>query len=99
LAPAVQSYAARYPDVVPDVTLADRQADLVDEGFDVGILIGRPARSASIVTRRLTTCQLTVCATPAYLERHGTPTRPEDLRSHPCLSRPPEQGGEERVFS
>ncbi|WP_025598657.1 LysR family transcriptional regulator [Burkholderia sp. WSM2230] len=99
LAAAVQSYAARYPDVVPDVTLADRQADLVDEGFDVGILIGRPARSASIVTRRLTTCQLTVCATPAYLARHGTPARPEDLLDHPCLSRPPEQGGEERVFS
>ncbi|MEC5405497.1 LysR family transcriptional regulator [Paraburkholderia sp. MPAMCS5] len=99
LAPAVQSYAARYPEVVPDVTLADRQADLVDDGFDVGILVGRPVRSASIVTRRLTTCQLTVCATPAYLAQHGTPTRPEDLPGHPCLSRPPEQGGEERIFS
>ena len=99
LAPAVQSYTARYPEVVPDVTLADRHADLVEEGFDVGILAGRPARSASIVTRRLTTCQLTVCATPAYLTQHGTPTRPEDLLDHPCLSRPPEQGGEERVFS
>ncbi|MFM0482445.1 LysR family transcriptional regulator [Paraburkholderia strydomiana] len=99
LAPAVQSYTARYPEVVPDVTLADRHADLVEEGFDVGILAGRPARSASIVTRRLTTSQLTVCATPAYLTQHGTPTRPEDLLDHPCLSRPPEQGGEERVFS
>lgn len=99
LAPVVQSYAARYPDVVPDVTLADRQVDLVEEGFDVGILVARHMRSASIVTRRLMTGHLTVCATPAYLAQHGTPTRPEHLLRHPCLSRPSEQGGEERVFS
>src|SRR6202012_1034131 len=98
LAPVVQSYAARYPEVLPDVTLADRQVDLGEEGFDVGILVARHMRSASIVTRRLTTGYMTVCATPAYLAQHGTPTRPEDLLKHPCLSRPSEQGGEERVF-
>lgn len=99
LAPVVQSYAARYPDVVPDVTLADRHADLVEEGFDVGILVARHMRSASIVTRRLTTAYMTVCATPAYLAQHGTPAHPEDLLRHPCLSRPSERGGEERVFT
>ena len=99
LAPVVQSYAARYPDVVPDVTLADRHVDLVEEGFDVGILVARHMRSASIVTRRLTTGYMTVCATPAYLAQHGTPMRPEHLLKHPCLSRPSEQGGEERVFT
>jgi DNA-binding transcriptional LysR family regulator len=100
LAPVVQSYAARYPDVVPDVTLADRHVDLVEEGFDVGILVARHMRSASIVTRRLTTGYMTVCATPDYLAQHGTPTRPEDLLGHSCLSRPTEQGGgEERVFT
>ncbi|MBN3846472.1 LysR family transcriptional regulator [Paraburkholderia sp. Ac-20342] len=99
LAPVVQSYAARYPDVLPDVTLADRNVDLVEEGFDVGILVARHMRSASIVTRRLTTGYMTVCATPAYLAQHGTPTRPEHLLQHSCLSRPAEQsGGEERVF-
>ncbi|WP_345810732.1 LysR family transcriptional regulator [Paraburkholderia sp. PREW-6R] len=99
LAPVVQSYAARYPDVVPDVTLADRHVDLVEEGYDVGIFVARSTRSASIVTRRLTTGHSVVCATPAYLEQHGTPMRPEDLLDHPCLSRPAEQGGEERVFT
>jgi DNA-binding transcriptional LysR family regulator len=99
LAPVVQSYAARYPDVMPDVTLADRQVDLVEEGFDVGILATRHMRSGSIVTRRLTTGYMTVCATPAYLAQHGTPTRPEHLLDHPCLARPSEHGGEERVFT
>ncbi|MGF6772109.1 DNA-binding transcriptional LysR family regulator [Paraburkholderia sp. GAS199] len=99
LAPVVQSYAARYPDVVPDVTLVDRHVDLVEESFDVGILVARQMRSASIVTRRLTTGHMTVCATPAYLQAHGTPTRPEHLLTHPCLSRPSEQGSDERVFT
>ncbi|MBB5457201.1 LysR family transcriptional regulator [Paraburkholderia sp. Cpub6] len=99
LAPVVQSYAARYPDVVPDVTLADRHVDLVEEGFDVGILAARHMRSASIVTRRLTTGYMTVCATPEYLAQHGTPKRPADLLRHSCLSRPAEQGGEERLFN
>ncbi|WP_341315505.1 LysR family transcriptional regulator [Paraburkholderia sp. IMGN_8] len=99
LAPVVQSYAERYPDVMPDVTLADRHVDLVEEGFDVGILVARQMRSASIVTRRLTTGYMTVCASPAYLAQHGTPTHPEHLRAHPCLSRPAEQGGDERVFT
>jgi DNA-binding transcriptional LysR family regulator len=56
-------------------------------------------RSASIVTRRLTTGCMTVCATPAYLEKHGTPTRPEQLLEHPCLSLPSEYWGDERVFT
>ena len=64
LAPVLQTYAERYPKVIPDVTLVDRQVDLVEEGFDVGIVIARQMRSASIVTRRLTTGCMTVCATP-----------------------------------
>ena len=81
------------------MTLVDRQVDLVEEGFDVGIVIARQVRSSSVVTRRLTTGCMTVCATPAYLETHGTPTRPEDLLAHPCLSLPSEYWGDERVFT
>jgi len=99
LAPVLQTYTERYPKVIPDVTLVDRQVDLVEEGFDVGIVIARQMRSASIVTRRLTTGCLTVCATPGYLEKHGVPTRPEDLAEHPSLSLPSEYFGDERVFT
>jgi Transcriptional regulator len=42
---------------------------------------------------------MTVCATPAYLEKHGVPTRPEHLLEHPCLSLPSEYWGDERVFT
>ncbi|WP_207004606.1 LysR family transcriptional regulator [Trinickia mobilis] len=99
LAPVLQSYAQRYPKVVPDVTLVDRSVDLVEEGYDVGILVARQMRTGSIVTRHLTTDSMTVCATPGYLAEHGTPTRPEHLMEHPCLSPPSEYWGDEHVFS
>ncbi|PTB21536.1 LysR family transcriptional regulator [Trinickia symbiotica] len=99
LAPVLQTYVRRYPKVVPDLTLVDRGVDLVEEGFDVGIVIAQKMRSASIVTRRLTTGCMIVCATPAYLEKHGVPTRPEHLADHACLSLPSEYWGEERVFT
>jgi DNA-binding transcriptional LysR family regulator len=99
LAPVLQSYTERFPKVVPDLTLVDRGVDLVEEGFDVGIVIAQRMRSASIVTRRLTTSCMVVCATPSYLEKHGMPTRPEHLTEHACLSLPAEFYGEERVFT
>jgi DNA-binding transcriptional LysR family regulator len=99
LAPVLQTYTQRFPQVVPDLTLVDRSVDLVEEGFDVGIVIAQKVRSASIVTRRLTTGCMIVCATPAYLEKHGTPTRPEELLDHACLSLPTEYWGDERVFT
>jgi DNA-binding transcriptional LysR family regulator len=99
LAPLLQSYVDRFPKVVPDLTLVDRGVDLVEEGFDVGIVIAQKVRSASIVTRRLTTGCMIVCATPSYLEKHGVPTRPEQLADHACLSLPSEYWGEERVFT
>ncbi|TKC89212.1 LysR family transcriptional regulator [Trinickia terrae] len=99
LAPVLQSYSQSYPKVVPDVTLVDRHVDFVEEGYDVGIVIARQMRTGSIVTRRLTNDCMTVCATPAYLNEHGTPTRPEHLMDHPCLNPPSEYWGEEHVFS
>jgi DNA-binding transcriptional LysR family regulator len=99
LAPILHSYMARYPQVTPDLTLVDRQVDLVEESFDVGILIASQMRSASVVMRRLTTGRMVVCATPEYLREHGVPTRPEQLAEHACLSLPAAFGGNERVFT
>jgi DNA-binding transcriptional LysR family regulator len=99
LAPVLQSYTQRYPQVVPDLTLVDRQVDLVEESFDVGVVIAKQMRSASVVMRRLTSGCMMVCATPAYLQEHGVPTHPEQLATHPCLSLPAAYGGDERVFT
>lgn len=99
LAPVLHDYVKKYPRVIPDVNLVDRDVDLVEEGFDVGIVIARNVRSASIVSRRLTTGCLVVCATPEFLAQHGTPTHPEQLTDFPYLSLSPEYWGDERAFT
>jgi DNA-binding transcriptional LysR family regulator len=84
LGPAVAEFMARYPDVELDLELTDRFVDLVEEGWDIAVRIGR-LRDSSLIARRLAPCRIvTVCA-PAYLERAGRPERPEDLTRHECL--------------
>jgi DNA-binding transcriptional LysR family regulator len=94
----LQDYVRRYPRVVPDITLVDRSVDLVEEGFDVGIAIARNIRSASVVSRRLTTSSLVVCAAPAYLSEHGIPEHPSALGTHPCVTLNPSVSGDDYVF-
>jgi len=84
LGAALADYTERFPDVRIDLALNDRIVDLVEEGFDVAIRIARRLES-SLVARRLATTRGVLCAAPAYLARHGTPRRPEDLRAHRCL--------------
>jgi DNA-binding transcriptional LysR family regulator len=99
LAPVLQSYATRYPKVMPDITLVDRPVDLVEEGFDVGVVIARQTRNADVVARRLTTASMTACAPPDYLQKHGTPMRPEQLAEYPCLSFTSDYWAEEWTFT
>ena len=82
---AVAGFAKLYPEVTIDLNLTDRYVDLVDEGIDVAIRIGRLADS-TLIARRLSYSRRVVCAAPAYLEKYGQPERPEELRQHNCLS-------------
>jgi DNA-binding transcriptional LysR family regulator len=65
--------------------VAERIVDLVDEGFDLAIRIGRVG-SDQLVARKLGETTLMVCAAPAYIERRGAPRRPEDLAGHDTLT-------------
>jgi DNA-binding transcriptional LysR family regulator len=85
LAPAIAEFLARHGEVRFDVSLSDRIVDLVEEGFDLGIRIGA-AGSEHIVARKLGETQLVLCASPAYLARHGVPRSPEELERHNCLT-------------
>lgn len=84
LAAAVAGFGARHPGVRTELVLNDRVVDLVEEGYDLAIRIGRLPDS-SLVSRRLASCRTLLCAAPAYLARHGAPHHPEDLRHHNCL--------------
>jgi len=85
IAPALAEFNRRYPQVSFDVTVADRVVDLVDEGFDLAVRIGAPG-GERLVARRLGATQLVACASPAYLARHGTPRRPDELARHRALT-------------
>jgi DNA-binding transcriptional LysR family regulator len=82
--PALTEFSRLYPAVSFDLGLADRYVDLMEEGWDLAIRIGR-LKDSSLVARRLAVCRTTVCASPAYLEKHGTPRTLEDLAQHNCL--------------
>lgn len=78
------SFIERYPGVSVELHLDDRQVDLVEEGYDVAIRVGR-LQDSNLVARRLTPCRQVLCASPSYLAKHGTPERPEDLLAHNCI--------------
>lgn len=84
LTPIVCDYLAEFPDVSIELSLSDRFVDIIDEGFDVAIRIGDLSDS-SYIARKLSTFELSICASPSYLTIHGTPVKPEDLKDHQCL--------------
>lgn len=84
LDPALLDFAQAYPEVALEVSYSDRFVNLVDEGFDVGVRIGRLADS-SLIARRLAPVRMVVCASPAYLQRHGVPKTPAELAQHEAI--------------
>ncbi|HSV04648.1 MAG TPA: LysR family transcriptional regulator [Phenylobacterium sp.] len=84
LDPALLDFAAAYPSVSLEVFYADRMVNLVDEGFDVAIRIGRLPDS-SLIARRLAPVTMIACASPAYLQKHGAPQSPSDLAAHEAI--------------
>jgi DNA-binding transcriptional LysR family regulator len=72
------------PGVTIELGLNDRYVDLMEERWDVAIRIGRLSDS-SLIARKLAPAVLSLCASPSYLARKGTPRRPEDLQQHDCL--------------
>jgi DNA-binding transcriptional LysR family regulator len=85
LSPALSDFLTQYPDLQVQLTLSDRFIDPLEEGFDVTLRIAEPPESASLIVHQLSLSQRVLCASPAYLEKHGTPTHPTDLCQHSCL--------------
>src|SRR6266446_9010200 len=82
--PNLSPFLAEHPDLDVELVLDDRYVDLVNEGIDVALRMGAMPDS-SMTVRRITEGRRVVVATPAYLQRHGTPTSPGDLISHQAV--------------
>jgi DNA-binding transcriptional LysR family regulator len=84
LAPHISEFLSLYPDLSLDLVARDQLGDLVGEGFDLAVRFGTPPES-SLVARKLLETRTVTVASPAYLEKHGYPTAPEDLAKHACI--------------
>lgn len=84
IASAIAGFMARYPELSVIMDLSDRRVDLVDDGYDLAVRIGR-LQDSSHLARKLAPMRSHLVASPAYVSERGAPSTPEDLRDHPCL--------------
>ncbi|MDX8523113.1 LysR family transcriptional regulator [Mesorhizobium sp. MSK_1335] len=83
--PVITDFLAVYPQVDIRLTLSDRITQLVEEHIDLAVRIGDLPDSA-MVAIRLGSIRRIVCASPAYLAKHGTPAKPPELAGHDCIT-------------
>ncbi|HLG84138.1 MAG TPA: LysR family transcriptional regulator [Bradyrhizobium sp.] len=79
--PLLPEFLAQHPELDLEVVLDDRQIDLIQEGVDLGLRLGKLADS-SLTARRIGRCKRQVLGTPTYFDKAGTPTSPADLSNH-----------------
>jgi DNA-binding transcriptional LysR family regulator len=83
--PRLPMFYRLYPRVRLELHLSDKIEDLISSGYDIAIRLGGMADS-TLVSRRILSARRILCASPAYLERHGHPKHPDDLKRHNCLN-------------
>ncbi|WP_292948574.1 LysR family transcriptional regulator [Novosphingobium sp.] len=83
--PRLSEFLDTHPDLTIDLILDDRWVDLIEQGVDIAIRLGRPADS-SLIARRLGSSQRLLVASSAYLDRMGAPKTPEDLLAHRVIA-------------
>jgi DNA-binding transcriptional LysR family regulator len=84
VAPVVDEFLHRYPDVRVDLNMGERLIDVIDEGFDVAVRLAPPPDS-SLIVRGLATWRHVLCCSPSYLDMHGRPRQLSELTEHNCL--------------
>jgi DNA-binding transcriptional LysR family regulator len=95
--PNLSAFFAEHPDLDVELVLDDRIVDLVNEGVDVALRIGAMPDS-NMTARRIAEGRRVIVATPAYLQRHGTPKSPGELISHQAVIYTGGGGGESLTF-
>lgn len=84
LVPLIASYLAAHPDVTVNALLVDRVVNFLDEGIDVAVRIGH-LPEGSLTALKVGEIRPVVCASPAFLDRHGRPRSPADLVDAPVV--------------
>ncbi|WP_141618960.1 LysR family transcriptional regulator [Myxococcus sp. AB036A] len=84
--PVLPKFRERHPRIEVEVVFEDRMVDLISEGFDAGVRLNENVERDMVSVRLTDAFRFIVVGSPAYLNRHGTPERPEDLLRHECLT-------------
>jgi DNA-binding transcriptional LysR family regulator len=84
VAPIVSAFLNQYPDIRVELSLNDRNLDLIEEGLDLAVRIG-PLADSSLIARQVGSVRRVVVASPAYLARRGVPRTPADLATHDTI--------------
>jgi len=85
LAPVIGGFISQYPEISLDVSIDRGFADIVEGRFDAGIRNGERIAKDMIAVRISDEMPFVVAASPSYIERHGTPTTPNELIKHSCI--------------
>lgn len=82
---AIAAYRDIHPTVMFDLTLTNRVPDLLEEGYDMSIVLARELPDSGFVAQRLGITYSILCASPGYVSKRGLPVTPDDLVGHDCL--------------
>ncbi len=84
LSDIIARFAERHAELELHIDYDDRHHDLAQEGYDIGVRIGE-VRDTALIRRKLCDDRMIVCASPGYLQEHGTPSDASDLSGHSCI--------------
>ncbi|WNZ54097.1 LysR family transcriptional regulator [Microbulbifer sp. MKSA007] len=84
VAPLINDFVIQNPKIEVNAYFTNRQVDLIDEGYDIAIRLGK-LQDSTLMARKLADRRIHLCASPDYLEEHGTPHSLSELNRHNCL--------------
>ncbi|XXZ31643.1 LysR substrate-binding domain-containing protein [Sorangium sp. So ce321] len=84
--PVLPTFRARHPRIEVELAIEERLVDIVAESYDAGVRLSESIERDMVQVRLTNSFRFVVVGAPAYLARHGTPERPEDLLRHECIT-------------
>ncbi|MGK3998244.1 LysR family transcriptional regulator [Sorangium sp. So ce1024] len=83
--PLLRKYLEAWPEMKMEVSFTDRQADIIEEGFDLAVRIGEAPPDTRLVSRVVARYKAMLCASPSYIAERGEPLSIDELAGHDCL--------------
>lgn len=82
---AITAFMQQYPAVTIELNLTDERVDIINGGYDLGFRIASSLNDSALIAKKIAPMQFHTVASPDYLQKHGTPHIPDDLKTHNCL--------------